>query len=265
MSVTQCSLLIIECSLLGSKRATALKIQQQGMKTHCKTSHISSPMSSAFSPCHHDKHICRHLPWHCRCFYPACCHQRAPRSSITLHHNTGHHPLHLWARVHHLWQGQHHVHWYDTCPVPAMFSLRVLKLFAMCTLDIDECELFHNGQAGKLCLHACVNTPGGYRCSCPAGYNVTRDGRSCKGASSLLATFPHFHFKHLSSILYKVSIKFLQTSKPILDVIYLLCLLNRHGKFNIHILLKDFDQHLINMDLTCSFIKNASISQKKGV
>uniref|UniRef100_A0A3Q3WST1 Fibulin 7 n=1 Tax=Mola mola TaxID=94237 RepID=A0A3Q3WST1_MOLML len=45
---------------------------------------------------------------------------------------------------------------------------------------IDECELFHNGQAGKLCLHACVNTPGGYRCSCPAGYNVTRDGRSCK-------------------------------------------------------------------------------------
>uniref|UniRef100_A0A667YCG8 Fibulin 7 n=1 Tax=Myripristis murdjan TaxID=586833 RepID=A0A667YCG8_9TELE len=48
-----------------------------------------------------------------------------------------------------------------------------------CT-DIDECELFHNGQAGRLCLHSCVNTPGGYRCTCPAGYNVTRDGRSCK-------------------------------------------------------------------------------------
>ncbi|XP_054626962.1 fibulin-7 isoform X2 [Dunckerocampus dactyliophorus] len=48
-----------------------------------------------------------------------------------------------------------------------------------CT-DIDECELFHNGQAGRLCLHTCVNTAGGYRCSCPAGYNVTRDGRSCK-------------------------------------------------------------------------------------
>ncbi|XP_061557038.1 fibulin-7-like [Phycodurus eques] len=48
-----------------------------------------------------------------------------------------------------------------------------------CT-DIDECELFHNGQAGKLCLHTCVNTAGGYRCSCPAGYDVTRDGRSCK-------------------------------------------------------------------------------------
>uniref|UniRef100_A0A3Q3D5Z7 Fibulin-7-like n=1 Tax=Hippocampus comes TaxID=109280 RepID=A0A3Q3D5Z7_HIPCM len=48
-----------------------------------------------------------------------------------------------------------------------------------CT-DIDECELFHNGQAGRLCLHTCVNTAGGYRCTCPAGYNVTRDGRSCK-------------------------------------------------------------------------------------
>lgn len=51
--------------------------------------------------------------------------------------------------------------------------------------DIDECELFHNGQAGRLCLHACINTPGGYRCSCPAGYNLTRDGRSCKGALNI--------------------------------------------------------------------------------
>ncbi|KAM6980927.1 fibulin-7 [Aplochiton taeniatus] len=48
-----------------------------------------------------------------------------------------------------------------------------------CT-DIDECELFHNGQAGRLCLHSCSNTPGGYRCTCPAGYNATRDGRNCK-------------------------------------------------------------------------------------
>ncbi|KAK5608994.1 hypothetical protein CRENBAI_017686 [Crenichthys baileyi] len=47
-----------------------------------------------------------------------------------------------------------------------------------CT-DIDECEVFHNGHAGKLCLHKCINTAGGYRCSCPAGYNVT-NGRSCK-------------------------------------------------------------------------------------
>jgi len=60
---------------------------------------------------------------------------------------------------------------------------------ALCISDIDECELFHNGQAGRLCLHACVNTPGGYRCSCPAGYNVTRDGRSCKGAHTIFLFF----------------------------------------------------------------------------
>ncbi|XP_064169431.1 fibulin-7-like [Anguilla rostrata] len=47
-------------------------------------------------------------------------------------------------------------------------------------IDIDECELFHMGQAGRLCLHNCVNTPGGYRCTCPAGYNLTRDSRNCK-------------------------------------------------------------------------------------
>ncbi|KAI5098483.1 fibulin-7-like [Silurus meridionalis] len=48
-----------------------------------------------------------------------------------------------------------------------------------CT-DIDECEVFHNGPAGRLCVHACINTPGGYRCSCPAGYDLNRDGRNCK-------------------------------------------------------------------------------------
>lgn len=62
-----------------------------------------------------------------------------------------------------------------------MFSFRMLTVYVMFPPDIDECELFHNGQAGRLCLHACVNTPGGYRCSCPVGYNMTRDGRSCKG------------------------------------------------------------------------------------
>ncbi|KAK2848379.1 hypothetical protein Q7C36_010061 [Tachysurus vachellii] len=50
---------------------------------------------------------------------------------------------------------------------------------SLCT-DIDECEVFHNGPAGRLCAHACVNTPGGYRCSCPTGYQVSRDGRGCR-------------------------------------------------------------------------------------
>lgn len=85
----------------------------------------------------------------------------------------------------------------------AMLSFRMLTVCAMFTSDIDECELFHNGQAGRLCLHACVNTPGGYRCSCPSGYNVTRDGRSCKGVfllPSLLILIsnicPQHHIKY---------------------------------------------------------------------
>ncbi|XP_036440441.1 fibulin-7 [Colossoma macropomum] len=65
---------------------------------------------------------------------------------------------------------------YCTCEAGYTISGRDTSI---CT-DIDECELFHNGQAGRLCLHACVNTPGGYRCTCPVGYNVTQDGRSCR-------------------------------------------------------------------------------------
>uniref|UniRef100_A0A8C7CVX3 Fibulin 7 n=1 Tax=Oncorhynchus kisutch TaxID=8019 RepID=A0A8C7CVX3_ONCKI len=61
------------------------------------------------------------------------------------------------------------------------FSCTCTKGWAGATCqNIDECEFFHMGQAGRLCLHACVNSPGGYRCTCPAGYNLTRDGRNCK-------------------------------------------------------------------------------------
>ena len=72
-------------------------------------------LSSSFSLCHHHQHLCRHLPSHRCCFHLACCHHRALCSSITLHCNAGDHPLHLWAGVHHLWQGQQHLHWYDWC------------------------------------------------------------------------------------------------------------------------------------------------------
>lgn len=80
----------------------------------CPTTFICLPfsLSSSFSLCHHDKHICCHLLSHCGRLRPPCCHQRPKRPSITLHHNTGDHPLHLWAWIHHLRQRQQRLHRY---------------------------------------------------------------------------------------------------------------------------------------------------------
>lgn len=47
--------------------------------------------------------------------------------------------------------------------------------------DVNECEVYRLDQGGKLCVHECVNVPGSYRCSCPSGYKLLPDGRSCEG------------------------------------------------------------------------------------
>uniref|UniRef100_A0A8K9UV22 EGF-like domain-containing protein n=1 Tax=Oncorhynchus mykiss TaxID=8022 RepID=A0A8K9UV22_ONCMY len=50
----------------------------------------------------------------------------------------------------------------------------------MCAAHTQECTALNCFFGIEQLTHACVNTPGGYRCTCPAGYNVTRDGRNCK-------------------------------------------------------------------------------------
>uniref|UniRef100_A0A8B9Q8S8 Fibulin 7 n=1 Tax=Apteryx owenii TaxID=8824 RepID=A0A8B9Q8S8_APTOW len=46
--------------------------------------------------------------------------------------------------------------------------------------DIDECEVYKLEGAPRLCMHACINVPGSYRCACPRGYNLLGDGKSCE-------------------------------------------------------------------------------------
>lgn len=54
--------------------------------------------------------------------------------------------------------------------------------------DVDECI-----QAPKPCNFICKNTEGGYLCSCPRGYILQEDGKSCKGL-----TRTHTHLTHRS-------------------------------------------------------------------
>ena len=42
--------------------------------------------------------------------------------------------------------------------------------------DIDECDLLTDN-----CTELCLNTIGGYNCSCADGYQLIDDGISCEG------------------------------------------------------------------------------------
>uniref|UniRef100_A0A8C5X9R7 Fibulin 7 n=1 Tax=Malurus cyaneus samueli TaxID=2593467 RepID=A0A8C5X9R7_9PASS len=46
--------------------------------------------------------------------------------------------------------------------------------------DLNECEVYRREGGPRLCAHACVNVPGSFRCSCPTGYILLGDGKSCE-------------------------------------------------------------------------------------
>uniref|UniRef100_A0A3B4T9D6 EGF-like domain-containing protein n=1 Tax=Seriola dumerili TaxID=41447 RepID=A0A3B4T9D6_SERDU len=50
--------------------------------------------------------------------------------------------------------------------------------FPVLSSDINECH-------EERCEWQCVNLPGSYRCICPRGYTLQRDGKRCKGQSAL--------------------------------------------------------------------------------
>lgn len=42
--------------------------------------------------------------------------------------------------------------------------------------EFDECVLIDHG-----CEHNCINTLGGFECSCKPGYELHSDGKHCEG------------------------------------------------------------------------------------
>lgn len=74
----------------------------------------------------------------------------------------------------------------DTSVQKAGFSAVFMK-------EVDECETQNHG-----CEHECINTLGGYECSCHIGYELHSDKKHCEGefkclllASDCLMTMPY--------------------------------------------------------------------------
>ncbi|KAM4804754.1 fibulin-7 isoform 1-T1 [Urocitellus parryii] len=65
------------------------------------------------------------------------------------------------------------------CSCEAGFHLSAVAGRSVCQ-DVNECELFGQEGRPRLCMHACVNTPGSYRCTCPSGYHTLTDGKTCE-------------------------------------------------------------------------------------
>ncbi|MGH0158823.1 UNVERIFIED_CONTAM: hypothetical protein FKN15_039092 [Acipenser sinensis] len=72
------------------------------------------------------------------------------------------------------------------CSCDAGFHMSGTSDNSICQ-DVNECEVYKLNGAPRLCMHACVNIPGSYRCSCPAGYKILGDGRSCEDIDECLA------------------------------------------------------------------------------
>lgn len=56
------------------------------------------------------------------------------------------------------------------------YWLSALKYLVLLLLDLNECN-----ESPKPCNFICKNTEGSFQCSCPKGYILQEDGRSCKG------------------------------------------------------------------------------------
>ncbi|XP_035688112.1 von Willebrand factor D and EGF domain-containing protein-like [Branchiostoma floridae] len=61
-------------------------------------------------------------------------------------------------------------------------------LGTLCERDIDECLVTNHG-----CENDCENTPGSYTCSCPEGFELKDDRRTCQDVDECETSFPCTH------------------------------------------------------------------------
>ncbi|XP_051503874.1 fibulin-7 [Myxocyprinus asiaticus] len=71
------------------------------------------------------------------------------------------------------------------CSCDAGFHMSGTSDNSICQ-DVNECEVYKADRGGPLCGHACINVPGSYYCSCPTGYKLLTDGRSCEDVDECL-------------------------------------------------------------------------------
>ncbi|XP_054844601.1 fibulin-7 isoform X2 [Eublepharis macularius] len=65
------------------------------------------------------------------------------------------------------------------CSCEAGFHMSGTAENSICQ-DVNECEVYKLEGAPRLCMHTCINIPGSYHCSCPSGYRIFSDGKSCE-------------------------------------------------------------------------------------
>uniref|UniRef100_A0A670Y7V4 Fibulin 7 n=1 Tax=Pseudonaja textilis TaxID=8673 RepID=A0A670Y7V4_PSETE len=65
------------------------------------------------------------------------------------------------------------------CSCEAGFHMSGTTENSVCQ-DVNECEIYKLEGVPRLCMHACINTPGSYHCSCPPGYKLFNDGKNCE-------------------------------------------------------------------------------------
>lgn len=60
--------------------------------------------------------------------------------------------------------------------------------------ELDECELKDHG-----CEHNCINTLGGYQCSCHIGYELHSDKKTCESKQSSFIRLFALFISHINA------------------------------------------------------------------